>query len=140
MYTRVVQAAVALGIVMATSCGREPIPVHIAPDSIVGCRAPTAGCEECCAPTPTGYVLRSSSLGADWYNVASLGDGVCPGDKPVCARCSDRDEQQLRDLAAEPQCDCAGVDLGIDPCFSDGCACFCARITPLLEACTAASP
>lgn len=135
---RVVQILVVLGIVAAASCWREPIAVNIAADRIVGCRAPTAGCEECCAPASAGYVLRSSDL-ADWYNVSRFSDGVCPADKPTCAQCSERDEQQLRQLAAEPQCDCAGVEWGIDPCFSDGCNCFCSRIVPLLERCTGTS-
>ena len=140
MHTMVVQAAVALGIVVATSCGSGSIAVDIDPDSIVGCRAPIAGCEECCVQFPSGYDLLSSSPGSDWYNVISLYDGVCPTDKPTCARCSDRDEQQLRDLAANPQCECAGVHWGNDPCFSDGCDCFCSRLVPLLEQCTGASP
>ena len=137
----VVRITAALGIIVGTSCGTgqpEPITVKIPPENIAGCRAPTAGCEVCCAATSSGYELHSS-MNADFYNVTSFNAGPCPSDKPTCARCSDQAEQDLRMLAAEPVCECAGVDPGIDPCESRGCACFCARLGSVLQQCTAES-
>lgn len=143
MYTRAMLTVVALGVVAATSCSRdpnalEPLTVTIAPDSIIGCRAPTAGCERCCLPTRSGHVILSGE--GDVYNTTEYRDGACSSDTPSCARCSNEEERQLRQLAAAPVCECAGVDVGIDPCHDPtGCACFCTRLEVALAACTDAS-
>lgn len=143
MYTRAILIEVVLVVVAATSgsCGPnglEPLTVTIDPGSIVGCRAPTAGCERCCLPTGPGHEILSGE--GDVYNTTEYRDGGCPSDTPSCARCSNEEERQLRQLAAAPVCECAGVDVGIDPCEAPtGCECFCTRLEVALAACTDAS-
>ena len=151
VYTRAMLTAVALAVVAATSCARdpnardpnprEPFTVTIAPDSIIGCRAPTTGCERCCLPSRSGHVILAALAGeGDVYNLTDHRDGACPSDIPSCARCSNDEERLLRQLAAAPVCECPSGDVGIDPCYSPtGCACFCTRLEIALAACTDAS-
>jgi hypothetical protein len=110
--------------------------VAVAPDASAGCRAPDElGCSTCCTEDPLTASCVSRT-GASWYNVVGSAPGLCPTDCPPCARCSLRDEEQLRGLVERPECgDCSG-DLGPDPCFTPGgCACYCATRLELVERC-----
>jgi hypothetical protein len=123
-------------LVLLVSC--TSLPVNIKTEDVVGCRSPTDdGCGTCCLATADGFAIQSAEPGADWYNISAIDDGTCPSGHPACAKCSTRDEQQLRDLSDNVVCSCEGVDTSGDPCFDAGsCACFCSRLELVQEHCS----
>jgi hypothetical protein len=122
-----------------------PGSYEIAPDALVGCRAPDEpGCVLCCTGTTDDG--RCSYLEGDedwsqydvdpWYNASGVMDGPCPDDCPACAQCSERTEQALREFESRPECDCPTLEIGIDPCFApDSCECYCVRLQSAMQAC-----
>jgi len=110
-------------------------------DPTQGCRDfSSPGCAQCCMP-------GVDYTGAQVCNVqqaysSSVVDGACSSDCQPCAPCNATTESSLLDTAANPRtaCDCPHVDIGIDPCFSNGCECFCSRLFGSLLGCPQLGP
>lgn len=140
--------AVALAVLCTFAVVDEPAAPDefiIAPEALIGCRAPDeANCERCCVKTTDDGRCLTQAGAADWelyavepwYNATEIVDGACPAECPRCARCSERDEAALRALPSRPECDCDSLTVGIDPCFvPTSCACFCQIRGSLLSRC-----
>lgn len=127
------------------ACIGEPGDHAIAPEAVIGCRAPDEpDCSRCCLETVVEDACTVLSGEEDWslhdvepwYNSVEAVDGACAADCPRCARCSERDERELRALESRPECDCEALTIGIDPCFNPGsCACHCRRLESLMSRC-----
>jgi hypothetical protein len=111
-----------------------------------GCRSSDEpNCERCCLQTqpdscgvwslPCATVVAAQSVGQ--YCEASSLAGQCPADCRPCAACSKSSEASLCSLRPTiGACDCAHVDIGVDPCFGpQSCACLCATYAAALAAC-----
>ena len=112
------------------------------PESTVGCRAPQEpGCGICCQElTDEAFepscIQKSATGDSDWFDSVERLDGPCPSDCEPCAACSLRDEQQLVNMEARPDCNCGSIDIGIDPCFAPmSCECYCQSYSALTETC-----
>lgn len=122
----------------------DPAPTNPSarPPSAGPCRAPhEPGCERCCTLEKHGACTELSFSGSGsakvvpWYN-ASASLTACPAGCPPCARCLERDEQELRGLKQPAGCDCRTQKPGIDPCFTPkSCGCYCSRFEELSKAC-----
>lgn len=140
----IARIVIAVAVVWAAGCSNST-DLHLDPDDLIGCRAPTEdGCDKCClrsdvyAPDGNGWVVEDS-FGTNQYVGTGIDvNNVCPtGGFPACARCSLQNEADLRALAAHPVCDCDGVDLGIDPCEQpNSCECYCENLDTLQAVCT----
>ena len=128
----------------------------IEPSALVGCRAPgEPGCASCCVQDAEGCETLTSEHDwatrfpnvTPWYNITGYLAGACPTDCAVCASCTKKSEQQLRELG-ERACACerfapgAGTGgVGVDPCGDEtSCECYCQEHGDLSAACPAASP
>lgn len=108
-----------------------------------GCRSPEEpGCATCCIPQGS-CMVRSWNAGGvtgvkPWYDV-SESRSSCPAGCAQCASCVLRTEEELCQLLATPRaCDCAKIQIGIDPCFAaSSCECYCSRYASLTSACPA---
>lgn len=136
----VVAPAVLCTFVLAGAGGHA-----IAPEALVGCRAPDEpNCARCCLESDS-HARCVVRLGVEdwslydvdpWYNGVEVEDGPCAAECPRCARCSERAERELRALKPRPECDCATLSIGVDPCFSPGsCACHCRTLESLTWSC-----
>jgi hypothetical protein len=130
----------AFGACGRTSSGQNAvatIPLNLPFDPVAGCRDnASTTCTECCLPNVTTAGNDSCSI----YRTNSVqsAPGACPSTCPPCGRCSLASEKSLANAAAHarPECDCATIDPGMDPCFTpEGCGCFCAGLTSNLNAC-----
>jgi len=106
-------------------------------DPTAGCRENTTpDCSQCCTP---GVDQHGKDLcNARRTNQSSSEAGLCPSSCPGCASCSVATEQALSDMAKHPrpECDCATLDPGNDPCFSpESCGCFCSALRSGLAMC-----
>jgi hypothetical protein len=137
----------AVVVMLLSGCANEHAPKNweIAPEALEGCRAPTTSeCVTCCREEDEDFCYMSvgdedwESIDAEpWDNRGAEEPGPCPEDCQPCASCSERDEQQLRELAPgkNRKCDCEHIEIGIDACFSDGCECYCMMEAQLEMAC-----
>jgi hypothetical protein len=128
------------------ACGRTAseqdagvsVPLNLPFDPVAGCREnSSATCSECCIPS--GGVGGNGGCTIYRTNSAEFTAAVdCPSTCAPCARCSEAAEKSLANAAqhVRPDCDCATIDPGIDPCFTpEGCGCFCVGLTSNLNAC-----
>ncbi|WP_257462561.1 hypothetical protein [Archangium lipolyticum] len=145
-------ATLAAGCTTASG-GRSEPPASTTSGAGVGetCRAPDEpGCNPCCeqgegggctvkrwAPGPTSSAEENAV--EPWYNENSF-EERCPDQCRACARCSKRDEQELKQLGTRPECDCTQPP-GVDACFTPGsCGCYCDRLNRLGRACPELMP
>ena len=98
-------------------------------------------CGSCCRRAGDAVTLLRWTGGAEaegvkpWYNSQEVVSS-CPSGTPWCAQCLERDEDELKALAPPTGCDCATIQIGIDPCHArNSCACYCSRLESLKTAC-----
>jgi hypothetical protein len=118
--------------------------IKISPSAFVGCRSPEEpGCAACYFEEGNSCTLMEWLPGGvdvtgitPWYNGESY-QVQCPENYSPCASCSQRSEQELRDLlASEQTCDCASLEIPPDACFGfASCECYCERLNSLKRAC-----
>ncbi len=121
----------------AGGAGGVTLPI----DPTAGCRDySTPECSQCCrlAVDHTG----ATSCTVEQFSSTSFIGGNCPSNCQPCAMCSAATENYLLGIAAKPHtdCDCPHVYIGIDPCFSDGCECFCSSLASALADCPELAP
>jgi hypothetical protein len=139
----------AVGVLCTTTCGTaDGNPsrgtVRINEASIQGCRKPgDPGCETCCrvndgADSCRWWTGSDSPDVKPWFNAWGLCSGAPVPCTAACARCTERDEEELRAFA-EPvtKCDCDSLPPNPDPCFSSGCGCTCAIYDSRAAVCSA---
>jgi hypothetical protein len=110
--------------------------------SAPSCRSPSdENCGSCCRKDGQAVSLLRWTGGAEaagvkpWYN-SQEAVASCPAGTPWCAQCLERDEDDLKALAQPTGCDCATVEIGVDPCHArNSCACYCSRLEHLKTAC-----
>jgi hypothetical protein len=120
--------------------------IAISEGALEGCRASDEpNCGTCCvqaAPdnctvrgVPCTTVVAGQTVG-DYCAVFAM-PGQCPADCRPCAACSRYDEASLCSLRPGiDACDCATVDIGLDPCFApQSCGCLCRTYLADLAAC-----
>ncbi len=118
------------------------ITLNILPEALIGCRSPEEpGCGACCYSDGGQCIaMRWTSDGRGdiepWYNQLEVLK-EWPHHCLRCAQCSKRSEQQLYRLLSDGMiCDCAGLEIGIDPCFyAASCECWCSRVEILSREC-----
>lgn len=111
------------------------------------CTAPSEpGCDFCCRPLDNGMCTQLSWTGGPetktkpWYNAQRALGKPCPGDCRPCARCLERDSDNLARMKAPEGCDCAAIEVGVDPCHAPmSCECFCSRWKRLTDLCGASA-
>ena len=118
----------------------------ISDSALAGCRSSDEpNCERCCLQTEPDYcsvwaipcstVVAGQSVG-QYCGVSGMA-GQCPADCRPCASCSKYSEATMCSLMPTiGACDCANIDIGVDPCFSpQSCACLCRGYEAAVEAC-----
>lgn len=139
-----------------SSDGVEPRPSHPARNSAGTeqlCRSPLEpGCNPCCSEDTEGHWHNRDLVPQFcWFQEGSKTPGPngldpgysaghsktepCPSDCRRCAKCSLRDEQELKRVRSE--CDCS-KPIERDPCFAPGsCGCYCSRRKAMEARCSA---
>jgi hypothetical protein len=114
--------------------------------ALAGCRNPDEpSCQTCCATNANDVCAKHSSscfqgtiddvsVVVSSYCQSSAG---CSSDCTPCASCSTLSEVTLCRLKpASVECDCAHLELGVDPCVNHtSCACKCSLYKAALAAC-----
>lgn len=114
--------------------------------ALAGCRNPDQpNCQTCCATNVNDVCAKhgspcfqstidDGSVVVSSYCQSSLG---CTSDCTPCASCSKLSEVTLCRLKpASIECDCAHLEVGIDPCANHtSCACKCSLYQAALAAC-----